>query len=427
MAGLLHNPKFTGLTVGTVVDTDDPQQTGRLKILVPSYGDRPNVKKEDLPWARYVSPLGGITSGIARGPEQDEGQGAVAYGFWNIPKVGAAVIVSCIDGSPAARLWIGCLHTERLNNTLPHGRFMQQDDGELSGPLDSTEQPIEPLYSNMTNAFGGRLNNYEWRTRGGDYTATATADNYYRDDLFCKVPDAKDQPVKTKDGNTTNIRQGYAQSQINRTTKNYDSQVYSWTTPGFHSISMDDRPENCRMKFRTTAGHQIILDDTNERIYINTPDGNSWVELDQDGNIDVYSSVKVNVRTDGDINLTAAKSIRMYAGEAIHMYTANMHIETSENYNVLVGTEGKITTGGTLHLTAGGQILGKGTQIHLNGPTPTNADSAKWVNRIPAHEPWGRCTTKSDAGETRTLEPKFDYDSPLIGREDKVRNPKWLR
>ena len=455
-----QNPKYQGLTVGIVVDTNDPQQTGRLRIMVPTYGDRHDTAVADVPWAMYVSPFGGTVNNdsLKRGTEQQGSAGPVAYGFWNIPKLGSTAIVTCIDGNPMARLWIGCLHTERLNHTLPHGRYVINGDGEPDGPLNSSEERIQPLYQNQGAAFGPKSQNYEWRTRGADFSATATADNFYVEDGVSSIPDDKDVNFTAGDGKTTSIRQGYALSQIepdlrtSSTNKNYDSQVYSWTTPGFHSISMDDRQENCRVKIRTTSGHQVILDDTNERIYINTCEGRNWIELDQDGNIDIYATTKVNIRTEGDINLTADKSIRMHAGEAIHMYSKKMNIQTTEDYHVkvgasakihstgnmslqtdaslhlLVGSEGMITTGGTLHLKAGGQILGQGSQVYMNGPSPTSAspageDRAKFTNRVPSHEPWARMTTKDDYSH----EPKYDYDNPAVGSEDKARGKNWRR
>lgn len=455
-----QNPKFQGLTVGTVVDTNDPQQTGRLRVMVPTYGDRTDNAVEDIPWAMYVSPFGGTVNNdkIKRGTEQQTTSGPVGYGFWNIPKIGSSVIVTCIDGNPMSRLWIGSLHTERLNHTLPHGRYLINEMGEPDGPLDSSESPIQPLYQNQETSFGPKLKNYEWRTRGADYSTSATADNFYESDGVSNSPDDKDVPFTSDDGKTVMIRQGYALSQIepelrtSSTVNNFDSQVYSWTTPGFHSISMDDRKENCRVKIRTTSGHQIILDDTNERIYVNTSEGNNWIEFDQDGNIDVYSTQKVNIRTEGDLNLTAGKTIRMHAGEAIHMYSKDIHVQSTNDFHLRVGSEAKVHTGsnmfiqtdaslhvkigsdgmistdGTLHLKAEGRIIGKGSQIHLNGLVPTrasnaNEEPAKFTNRIPMHEPWPRCTTINDYSH----EPKYDYDNPAIGTEDKVRGKYWRR
>jgi len=44
------------MSVGVVVDNDDPLQQGRLRIFCPSYNDDPK-KLLHLPWAGYVSPI----------------------------------------------------------------------------------------------------------------------------------------------------------------------------------------------------------------------------------------------------------------------------------------------------------------------------------------------------------------------------------
>jgi hypothetical protein len=234
---------------------------------------------------------------------------------------------------------------------------------------------------------------------------------------------------------------------------------------------MDDRKENCRLKLRTTAGHQVILDDTNERIYINTAEGRNWIEMDQDGNIDIFSTKRVSIRTESDLNLTSDKTIRMHGKEGIHLYsgkevrvqaledihvktaqtlrthsvqdtkmqadgeihsksTGNTNIEAGADINIKAGGVGKVTAGGVLNLT-GSQILETAGQIHLNGPTAATAGSADaaseeaamWTNRIPTHEPYGRCITAGDF----THDPKYDYDNPAMGTDDKVRNPNWRR
>ncbi len=480
----MFNPKtnpnqvYTSITIGTVVDTNDPQQTGRLRVVVPSYGDRSDGLVSDLPWASYISPLAGTLNNdnTKRGTEQQASHGPISYGMWNIPKVGAAVAVTCIDGDPMSRIWLGCLQPEMLAHTLPHGRYIIENGSEPDGPLNSQEQQIQPTYNNLTTAFGSRNHNYEWRTRGADYSAASI--NAQQFQVISQTSDDRGVSFTAQDGKTTVFQQGYSQSQIEpdvtfaeTTGKNYDSHTYSWTTPGFHSISMDDRKENCRMKFRTTAGHQIILDDTNERVYINTAEGRNWIELDQDGNIDIYSTQKVSVRSESDINLSSDKTVRLFGGQGIHMYSggeirmqsqADLHLksaaairahsdtdthfesggvfsvktagdmllDTATNMNLMASGEGRMTSSGLLSLT-GSDIYQTGGQIHFNGPTATQAQMASpageqpafWTNRLPAHEPYGRCATSGDF----THDPKYQYDDPAMGTDDKARGPYWRR
>lgn len=321
---------YTAPTVGIVTDTNDPSQNGRVRVICMAWGDTTYDDTHEGEWAQYVSPFGGTVSSMTRGPGIDHAEGGATYGFWAIPKIGSQVIVMCLNGNPRHRIYMGCVFDPHSTNSLPHGRYTYDDshpaldkNGNPSlpaGPFTNGEGFLEPLNTNMKAAFsnyGGE--NFEWKSRAADYTATAV-DIENLNDSFSAVADDK-----LVEDNGRLITQGYQLSRIdpnstaNSNLPNYDSHVYCLTSPGFHAMSMDDRQENCRMRFRTTSGHQIILDDTNERIYIATAAGNNWIELDQCGNIDIFSNKKINVHSVEDINFTSDKSIKLFAGKDIHL------------------------------------------------------------------------------------------------------------
>jgi hypothetical protein len=355
------------------------------------------------------------------------------------------------------------------------------------GPYTSREGFIEPLAENLREAFAVTDNpNFEWRSRAADHQVAAV-DVSHLDHTYGNTPD--DKQIRADEWEST---QGYqasrqvATSPSSASAVNYDSMVYSWTTPGFHALSMDDRQENCRVRLRTTAGHQILMDDTNERIYIQTAKGNNWIEMDQAGNIDVFTTNKVNIRSRQDINLTSDMSIRMHAKDGIHMYSgseiraqavgdihvktaanirthadasiyeeagtdihvkagsnireqagASLYLEASSAIHAKSGSNFHIQAGGTLNETAGGVIKLTGSTIHLNGPAAAAASSsnaqspaeqpAKWTNRVPDHEPYGRVMTKGDF----THEPEVPYNSKQNGRIERgieiIRGMFWRR
>jgi hypothetical protein len=174
--------EFYGLTIGTVVTTNDPQQLGRARVLCPHLGDRIEMTVEDIPWALYWSPSFG-------------GAGGASHGMWMLPKPGTHVLVGCIDGDTNHRIYIGCVvSTMALNtaNTLPHGRFTYTASGG-DGPLNSKGMPLEPNYSKQTEAYGPRENNFEWRTRGADFTVAALDTSAVTNSDSPK-PDDKDVP-----------------------------------------------------------------------------------------------------------------------------------------------------------------------------------------------------------------------------------------
>lgn len=311
------NTPYNTIAEGIVHDTNDPQRRGRIKVFCPVFGDIPGTLVEDLPWCRYITPYGGMINSdvMGRGPSDTPTDGSVAYGIWAIPKIGTMVAVMCLNGDPSRRVYIGCMPPAYSEHTLPHGRFIDND-----GPLSSSEKPIQPLYDNLKKAFGDDRAKYEYQTRGMDYSVTG---------LSQKSIDAGLTDSKKKDEKI-----GYKKSRIQPDLKyidreddtNYDSQTWSVTTPGFHSISMDDSQDNSRIRIRTASGHNIIFDDTNERIYINTAEGNNWIELDQNGSIDIYSSKSISINSEEDINLNAKKAIRMHAND--------IHINADNNVNI---------------------------------------------------------------------------------------------
>lgn len=442
------------ITLGIVVDTNDPQQMGRVRAVCQRWGDSFDSEVTMIPWAVYSTPFGGAVSVGTRGPGIDDVNGAAAYGMWAVPKVGAQVLVMCIDSDPNQRVYIGCVYDQFVPHTLPHGRFMYDDHPNLdntitpSGPYSSTEQPIEPTWTNMRQAFGNKTNpNFEWRTRGADYTAAAV-DLENLSSTRSAVADDKDYE---SDG--WKSRQGYQTSRVDPTAptsltpRNLDSMVYSFTSPGFHSLSMDDRIENSRIRLRTTAGHQIIMDDTNERIYIATARGENWIEMDQAGNIDVFTTSKLNIRAQGSINMTSDEDIRMTAKKGIHMVshesinlqaTQDVHVLAQQNIRLqstastlltsgdtmemLSGSNLNLTSGLNINHSASGDIIQTASTIHQNGPAATPAKPAaalpaRWTNRVPAHEPWPRTMTKDDYSH----EPELQYDDKDVGRLERGR------
>jgi len=386
-------------TIGRVVDTNDPQQMGRLRVHCPGYGDKEETLIANVPWAMYVSPLGGITGYGKMGATEDDVTGPVAYGMWNIPKKGAYVLVGCIDNDVSMRYWAGCIQPQYMTHTMPHGRYTWNDtkSGTPDGPLNTFEKPIEPLYGKFTEHFYKNEGDYttypvstptdsranlEWRSRGTDNQVSAITNlhvEHQYDGPGSKIADHawgdfEFSRVTEEDGNHRAIRgPGYGVDQqrpadvySNTGGTNYDSMVYSWTTPGFHSMSMDDRHDNSRIRLRTTSGHQIIMDDTNERIYINTSGGETWIELDSVGNIDIYASKNISTHAKGDISFTTDKTFRVQAKEGIHLRTddeyrlhadKDINVRTEQNYRSHSGQNIYVESDGSTNITTHGSML----------------------------------------------------------------------
>lgn len=407
------------LTIGVVVDTDDPLQMGRLRIFCPSLNDDPR-KLQHLPWSAYVSPFGGVVDNpcFVRGSDATNFQtsGPVHYGFWAIPEQGAHALVGSVDGDPRRRFWLGCFPAQQQTHTIFTGRFKWSGfNGTPDGPFSSTNQPIQPLYGNLTSAYTSNNPSYagrnarfssEWKTRGADYQPTAvnqdvgefpnTKDTTYLDEQNDQISVAEpDQWVKDILG-----AHGYDWTAFKNLGSFLASKVYGFGTPGGHSIWMDDRPFNNRIKVRTTGGHQILMDDTNERIYIATAKGNNWIEMDQAGNIDVYSASRVSVHAASDINFSTEGSFRVKAQQGIFMYagasvetplndipaqgqirltaTDDLHVLSKKNIRMDSTETTFLQSGQDIDMLAAGNIKQKSTLYFVNSNTisiSTNGES----------------------------------------------------
>lgn len=401
---------------GQVIAVDDPDQMGRVKVWVPQLdGDEFDV--EWLPWTEYVAPLGGFTVEHPGGANSRQNFSSAAYGIWAIPKIGATVLVFCMNGDPDKRFYMGATFRLHRNRSLPAGRNL---DAKLnrgphgdSGDADGTLIHIEPAYSNLREQFQGRVGQAEAQSRGVYERQVAQA-SFEKDGI-----------------------EGYAKSPLDGETY-LDPQTYCWVTPGRHAIIMQDSPDGARMRLKTGEGHQVIFDDANERIYVSTAKGKTWIELDQDGHIHIFGSQSVSVRAGKDINLTADKNVNIEAGGAINMkslggdvrissaasfelsavknivesacgifdMSAEKSIKITTAQNLDIKSDGNIVqqASANVDIKAGGNMKQTAKKVDINGPSAKNAEPASCAKPageppiVPGHEPWTRPSSSTTRG-----------------------------
>ena len=137
------------------------------------------------------------------------------------------------------------------------------------------------------------------------------------------------------------------------------------------------------IRIRTSKGHQITMSDDGNCLYICHANGQAWIELGQEGTLDVYSQNSVNIRTAGTINLHADEDINMFAGGKFNVKSTTSTTMQSDG-NFSVSNKGSLTmfsqggiglkSSGTLAITSqlgswatGSTLNFTGSQINLNG------------------------------------------------------------
>jgi hypothetical protein len=193
-------------------------------------------------------------------------------------------------------------------------------------------------------------------------------------------------------------------------------------------------PYNEYFRVRTRTGHQILLHNSEDLIYIGNAKGTTWIELTSNGKIDIFAQDSISIHTENDLNFRADRDINFEAGRNVNVRSvARTQIESGTLMNLVVGTNGNITTAGTMsvvstgatflsssatNINSTGALTATGSTINLNGPAaargvaarilprhdnPVSSSKEKWeektryqsktpvksiMKRIPMHEPW---------------------------------------
>jgi hypothetical protein len=219
---------------------------------------------------------------------------------------------------------------------------------------------------------------------------------------------------------------------------------------GGHTFVMDDGAtlgQDQLVRLRTAGGHQILMHDSANTLYISHKDGTSWIELTSDGRVNVYSQGAFSVRSESDINLhsdkniniNAANNINLKAGNKIQaesssttLLTGSLGIETSGDAQFKTGSRFNIETGASMSLKVGstyaleaqtilnnsGGTVGVG---QIKGFVIANKDLNTIVTVAPTHEPFYRGVTPAffnPENSSSGIEPQATY----TGAVDATKN-----
>jgi hypothetical protein len=213
---------------------------------------------------------------------------------------------------------------------------------------------------------------------------------------------------------------------------------YDWPAnrTGGHTFVMDDGDnvgQNRNIRLRTGTGHQILLNDTDGIIYIGNATGTTWVEMTNEGQIDVFSKQDVSVHTEGNMNFLADKNVHIQSGEDLVMLaghnlrvetnpasvsgkghahffingnmkqtaTGTFNIKSTDWFNVTAKEAISVTTLACMYFKSGG---GKENPIKLNTEVGNPAEEA---SHIPLYEkPW---VTLDDKTGTYKVDGEYEY------------------
>ena len=344
----------SGQYIGIVTDNADSMYTGRISVRFGEFGSLKDSEVDHI--CLLCTPYGGITSTSTddvTSEETEYGNDGTSengtpksYGMWTQPPaVGTSVLV---------------VFVELLDQGIVVGSLMSRNRNHMMGGRASAEShdgTIQPV---------------------GEKNPTDTGDE------IKKPVDPIAKSWLKEQGLQDDYSRGHSLSSARRESP---SHVFGLTTLNGHVFTMDDGDQNGdskNVRLRSRGGAQILLDDTNKFVYITNHNGNAWVEMDEAGNIDVYSKKSVNIHSEEDLNFHA---------------DGNINMEAKKNINMKSGTDVIVQALKDIHNKAGGNRVDTAGMVYMNSsvsalaPKVNKLDNNETVTesvsaRVPEHHPW---------------------------------------
>ena len=363
-----------------IVSHLDPYYGGALEVELlksSSSGNTPE-KTGQLITVKYLSPFYGVTPLSANGKYDQYNASQKSYGFWAVPPdIGARVLVIFAEGRLSQGYWIGCIQDTHTNFMVPDGRAVTAYNkdrtklpvGEFNKLLETRgdfptayNKPINVDYANrmfeqgldkdeirgQTTSSARReapSNVSGWSTPGPvDKRSGAPKMSYGASESKATIFANRlgGSSIVMDDGDETQVRRGPAKS---------TPQEYANIRAGEDG----DRtlPANELVRIRTRTGHQILLHNTEDLIYISHGSGNSWIEMTANGKIDIYAKDSISVHSSTDINFTADRDINFTAMRDINAVVGRNHNESAgDQRNVKTGTHTAFSAGTSFNANA---------------------------------------------------------------------------
>ena len=331
-------PAEMGPFIGTVMNNVDPARTGRLQVRIQQFASGSDNNPQLWRWVNYLPPFYGVTEkdSLVQGPGSYRGN-QQSYGMWfTPPDLGTNVLCFFVEGDPNQGYYVGCVINNALNHMIPaigaapQGEYVTNNKTQAAYFADAPQLPVTEI-NTSSEKIDGDQRFFDQQKPVHSYQAAVffqqgLAKDPERGPIISNAQrespstvygiSTPGQPIYTNGLKPSNIRQQLDAGTVTAEQAKVTSRL------GGHTFVMDDgdlENTNALVRLRTSKGHQLMMNDSENFFYIIHANGQTWIELGQEGTVDIYSTNSVNVRTQGTINLHADKDINMFAGGNINM------------------------------------------------------------------------------------------------------------
>ena len=433
-----------GPYIATVKVTQDPLRMGRLGVNIPALTLTTNPGPEQIIWCHYLSPFYGAKS-INAVSEIDPylyKETQHSYGMWAVPPdIDTEVLVIFAKGelSNNTAFWMGCVQKPLVNQQVPG-----------NGATANTSKAAEASEASETS----KLADY-----GTEFLPAGEKNQrMYADGEVLQNLDQWKYPINDVLADQLK-KQGLVQDTVRGTTsssarRESPSRVFGINTPGRiredsrvlniglsntkvktdrnpgHSFVMDDGAadgSNQLTRLRSASGHQVLMNDSEGVVYIANGSGKSFIEMDADGTVSVYSDGGINMRTEQDFNLHSDMNINFHAKGQINFTSEGNLALNSEGYLYAMGEKGILNSsqsGSVRHYAKDGiTSFTDGVQLHGASGRIDLAGSQVHFNSVGASSVWGPSWLKADAIGIKVTKGLIDIDDVRPFRPAVVGGP----
>lgn len=369
--------------IGVVKNNYDSIRSGRLQVFIPDFGGDENNPKN---WrtVNYASPFMGYTNVPKDSGTTNSFQNAAhTYGMWMVPPdIGVEVIVIFVGGDPLRGFWIACVNSNLSHYMVPGLAASQNvqadtaDAGFKAGQVRTAQYPVVEFNENDPKA----VHTPDWASNPKPVHEVQAAilrkQGLDRDNVRGAITSSsqRESPSHVFGISTPGrpINDPADDPDFENKVKSGDLTADDYAVrarAGGHTLVMDDGSISRRdqlFRLRSAGGHQIMMHDSNNTLYIANADGTVWIEMTKDGRLDVFSSGSISLRSEGSLNLHADSNVNINAGGSFNVRAGGKAQINSESLNLL--TDGAITVGagGTIGFNTSGAFNVKSTGISLD-------------------------------------------------------------
>ena len=376
----------TGPFEAVIVNNLDTKYMGTLQVeLLKSTGSGNQPERSGQVFeASYLSPFYGVTP--VGGNSKNEGyrNSQQSYGFWAVPPdVGTRVLVIFVEGNTSKCYWIGCVQDEFMNFMTPgYASTALLKDFNKKAPaveynkLTTTDPTTEPTTHRKPTHLD-LLKNYIVAGLSDDETRGLTSSSARRELPSAVFGWSTPGPLDKREGapkadiGFTGNKLNYPKSRLGGSSFVMDDGDDKFLRKGhpkdtameYANIEAQEeggdvtRPHNELFRMRTRTGHQILMHNSEDLIYIANSRGTAWIEMTSNGKIDIYGTDSISVHSQQDLNFTADRDINLTAGQDINAVANKIRTSSHDSTSMITGTQFSLNSGKDININTNEDLI----------------------------------------------------------------------